>query len=107
MAELTRSLDCAIALSYKRDPLSSKSHFVRAVLLVKGVHFYGFHSSYAPFLKIHMIDPSYLTRAVTLLKSGVVMSTKFNVFESHINFYLQFMCDFNLYGCGWLDLGEV
>ena len=107
MAELTRSLDCAIALSYKKNPLSSKSRFVRAVLLVKGVHFYGFHSSYAPFLKIHMIDPSYLTRAVTLLKSGVVMSRKFNAFESHISFYLQFMCDFNLYGCGWLDLGEV
>lgn len=107
IAELTRSLDCAIALSYKRNPLSSKSRFVRAVLLVKGVHFYGFHSSYAPFLKIHMIDPSYLTRAATLLKSGVVMSKKFNVFESHISFYLQFMCDFNLYGCGWLDLGEV
>jgi DNA polymerase zeta len=107
IAELTRSLDCAIALSYKRNPLSSKSRFVRAVLLVKGVHFYGFHSSYAPFLKIHMIDPSYLTRASTLLKSGVVMSKKFNVFESHLSFYLQFMCDFNLYGCGWLDLGEV
>ena len=107
MAELTRSLDCAIALSHKRNPLSSKSRFVRAILLVKGVHFYGFHSSYAPFLKVHMIDPSYVTRAVTLLKSGVVMSKKFNVFESHINFYLQFMCDFNLYGCGWLDLGEV
>lgn len=107
MAELTRSLDCAIALSYKKNPLSSKSRFVRAVLLVKGVHFYGFHSSYAPFLKIHMIDPSYLTRAVTLLKSGVVMSRKFNAFESHIGFYLQFMCDFNLYGCGWLDLCEV
>lgn len=107
MAELTRSLDRAIALSYKRNPLSSKSRFVRAVLLVKGVHFYGFHSSYAPFLKIHMIDPSYITRAVTLLKSGVVMSKKFNAFESHISFHLQFMCDFNLYGCGWLDLGEV
>ncbi|KAF9652022.1 hypothetical protein BDM02DRAFT_3153972 [Thelephora ganbajun] len=107
VAEITRSLDCAIALSYKRNPLSPKSRFVRAVLLVKGVHFYGFHSSYAPFLKIHMIDSSYLTRAVTLLKSGVVMSKKFNVFESHISFYLQFMCDFNLYGCGWLDLGEV
>ena len=107
MADLTRSIDRAIALSYKRNPLSYKSRFVRAVLLVKGVHFYGFHSSYAPFLKIHIIDPSYLTRAVTLLKSGVVMSTKFNVFESHISFCLQFMCDFNLHGCGWLDLGEV
>ena len=107
IAELTRSLDCAIALSYKRNPLSPKSRFARAVLLVKGVHFYGFHASYGPFLKIHMIDPSYVSRAATLLRSGVVMSKKFNVFESHISFSLQFMCDFNLYGCGWLDLGEV
>ena len=35
------------------------------------------------------------------------MSNKFDVFESHISFHLQFMCDFNLYGCGWIDFGEV
>lgn len=35
------------------------------------------------------------------------MKTKFTTYESHLSYYLQFMCDFSLYGCGWVDLGEV
>lgn len=35
------------------------------------------------------------------------MSTRFRIFESHIGFILQFLSDFGLYGCGWLDLGHV
>jgi len=91
----------------KRNPHSPTSKFVRAILLVKGVHFYGFHSSYSPFLKIVIIDPAFVTRAVTVLQFGNVMRTRFNVYESHLSYVLQFMCDFGLYGCGWIDLGEV
>ena len=91
----------------KRNPHSPNAKFVRAILLVKGVHFYGFHSSYSPFLKIVIIDPAFVTRAVTVLQFGNVMRTRFNVYESHLGYILQFMCDFGLYGCGWIDLGEV
>lgn len=35
------------------------------------------------------------------------MATRFRVYESHLGFILQFMCDFNLYGCGWINLQEV
>lgn len=35
------------------------------------------------------------------------MGTRFRVFESHLSYVLQFLCDFSLYGCGWIDLGEV
>jgi DNA polymerase zeta len=35
------------------------------------------------------------------------MKTRFFVYESHISFILQFMCDFGLYGCGWMDLADV
>ena len=35
------------------------------------------------------------------------MKTKFRVYESHLSFILQFLCDFGLYGCGWIDLAEV
>jgi DNA polymerase zeta len=75
--------------------------------LVKGVHFYGFHASYTPFLKVHLADPALISRAAAILRTGTVMGTRFRVFESHISYVLQFMCDFNLYGCGSLDLGEV
>jgi len=91
----------------KRNPHSPNSKFVRAILLVKGIHFYGFHSSYSPFLKIIIINPAFVTRAVTVLQFGNVMRTRFNVYESHLNYVLQFMCDFGLYGCGWIELGEV
>lgn len=33
------------------------------------------------------------------------MGTKFTTYENHLNYYLQFMCDFGLYGCGWIDIG--
>lgn len=104
ITKLSASLDHAIALSLKRNP---GLQYVRAIILVKGVHFYGFHSSYSPFLKIYLVDPALTNRAVTLLQAGTVMRTKFNVFESHLSFLLQFMCDFGLYGCGWINLGEV
>ena len=107
IAKLKHSLDHAIALSMKRNPESPKSKFVRAIVLVKGVHFYGFHSHYAPFLKIHIADPAFVNRAVTIMQSGTVMKTRFRVFESHISYILQFLSDFGLYGCGWIDLGEV
>lgn len=91
----------------KRNATSPKSQFIRAIILAKGVHFYGFHASYSPFLKIYLADPNFVNRAATILQSGTVMKTRFRVYESHINFVLQFMCDFGLYGCGWMDLGEV
>lgn len=80
---------------------------MRAVVLVKGIHFYGFHSHYAPFLKIHIADPAFVNRAVTIMQSGTVMKTRFRVYESHLSYLLQFLSDFGLYGCGWVDLGEV
>ncbi|KAH9937686.1 uncharacterized protein B0H18DRAFT_1081794 [Fomitopsis serialis] len=107
IAKLTQSLNHAISISMKRNPHSPKSQFVRAIVLAKGVHFYGFHASYSPFLKVHIADSNFMNRAVTILQSGTVMKTRFRVYESHISFVLQFMCDFGLYGCGWMDLGEV
>ncbi|KAI0825134.1 hypothetical protein BC628DRAFT_1321043 [Trametes gibbosa] len=107
IARLKHSLDHAIAISMKRNPHSPKSKYVRAIVLVKGVHFYGFHANYAPFLKIHIADPAFVNRAVTIMQSGTVMKTRFRVYESHISYLLQFLCDFALYGCGWIDIGEV
>ncbi|KNZ79546.1 DNA polymerase zeta catalytic subunit [Termitomyces sp. J132] len=105
--KLTKSLNHAIALSLKCDPLTPSAQYIRAVLLVKGIHFYGFHSSYSPFLKICIVDPGHVRRAVALLQSGIIMGTKFPVFESQLSFVLQFMCDFGLYGCGWIDVEDV
>nr|VWO96738.1 DNA polymerase (EC [Ganoderma boninense] len=107
VTKLKHSLNHAIAISMKRNPQSPKSQFVRAVVLVKGVHFYGFHSNYSPFLKVHIADPAFVNRAVTIVQSGTIMKTRFRVYESHLSYILQFLSDFGLYGCGWIDLGEV
>jgi DNA polymerase zeta len=101
---LTQTLNRAIAISLKRNPFESR--FVRAVILVKGVHFYGFHCSYSPFLKVIMADPGMVHRAATVLRSGAVMRQKIQPFETHLSFLLQFMCDFGLYGCDWLEFAR-
>jgi DNA polymerase zeta len=107
VARLTDSLNYAIAISFRRDPQSSRSRFVRAVILVKGIHFYGFCSGYSPFLKIHIADPALMSRAVAIMQSGSVMGTPFRTFENHLSYILQFLCDFGLYGCGWIQLEDI
>ncbi|CAE6457952.1 unnamed protein product [Rhizoctonia solani] len=101
---LTQALNRAIAISLKRNPLDAK--YVRAVILVKGVHFYGFHCSYSPFLKVIMADPGLVQRAATVLRSGAVMRQKIQTYETHISYLMQFMCDFGLYGCGSLEFSR-
>jgi DNA polymerase zeta len=41
------------------------------------------------------------------MQSGTIMATRFRTYESNLGFILQFMCDFNLYGCGWINLQSV
>ncbi|KIK70996.1 hypothetical protein GYMLUDRAFT_33098 [Collybiopsis luxurians FD-317 M1] len=106
-SKLRRSLNHAIAFSLRKDPNSSKARYIRAIILVKGVHFYGFHSSYSPFLKILVTDPALVSRIVTMMQNGSVMGTRFRIYESHLNYTLQFLSDFGLYGCGWLELDHV
>lgn len=107
IAKLFHSLNHAVTLSFKRNPQSRKSQFIRAIVLVKGVDFYGFHVGYKPFLKILVADPTSVSRMVSILQSGSVMGVRFRVFESHLSYTLQFLCDFNLYGCGLIDIGDA
>ena len=107
ISKLLRSLNHAVALSLKRGPESPRSQFIRAIVLVKGIHFYGFHTSYTPFLKILVANPTYVARIVAILQSGSVMGTRFRVFESHLGYILQFLCDFGLYGCGEIEIEDA
>ncbi|EJD47779.1 hypothetical protein AURDEDRAFT_144423 [Auricularia subglabra TFB-10046 SS5] len=104
---LRRGINHALALQMKLPPNSPKAYYVKRIILVKGVDFYGFHSGYTPFLKIYLYDPSLVTRCVTALRTGSIMRTRFTIYESHHVFKDQVMCDFALYGCNWLELGEV
>ncbi|KAF5003903.1 hypothetical protein FDECE_9579 [Fusarium decemcellulare] len=97
------SIDHALAVSYRRDQNGNNAKFVARITLVKGVPFYGFHVGYRFFLKIYMFNPVVMTRLADLLQQGVIMKHKFQPYEAHLQYLLQFMIDFNLYGCDYLD----
>ncbi|KAK3331099.1 hypothetical protein B0H66DRAFT_88702 [Apodospora peruviana] len=102
-----RSIDRALALSYRRDINRDHPRFVARITLVKGIPFYGFHVGYRFYLKIYMLNPVVMTRLADLLQQGVIMSRKFQPYEAHLQYLLQFMTDYNLYGCGYIDAGTT
>ncbi|KND90320.1 DNA polymerase zeta catalytic subunit [Tolypocladium ophioglossoides CBS 100239] len=97
------SIDHALAVSYRRDQYGDHAKFVARITLVKGIPLYGFHVGYRFFLKIYMFDPIVMTRLADLLQQGVIMKQKFQPYEAHLQYLLQFMVDYNLYGCDYLD----
>ncbi|GAA5949875.1 hypothetical protein JCM3765_007720 [Sporobolomyces pararoseus] len=101
------SLNSAMALSLPMKHKQGQSpQYVAFIVICKGVPFYGYHVGYRTFLKIYMVHPTHKTRLSQCLRSGAVLGTEFDVFEDHIPFLLQFMLDSNLYGCGWVEVGE-
>ncbi|KAI9163520.1 DNA polymerase zeta catalytic subunit [Paramyrothecium foliicola] len=101
------SIDHALAVSYRRDQYGTKAEYVARITLVKGVPFYGFHVGYRFFLKIYMYSPVVMTRLADLLQQGVIMKRKFQPYEAHLQYLLQFMIDYNLYGCDYLDVSKT
>ncbi|KAJ9155397.1 DNA polymerase [Pleurostoma richardsiae] len=101
------SIDHALAVSYRRNDYRETPMFVARITLVKGVPFYGYHVGYHFYLKIYMYNPVYMTRLADLLQQGVIMSRKFQPYEAHLQYLLQFLIDYNLYGCDYLDSSRV
>lgn len=98
---LGKSINVAIGTLLKSK---NKIQAVMAIILVRGIDFYGFHSKYSYFLKIYLLNPNLMTKIVQLLESGTIMATKFKVFDAHIPYTLQFLVDYNLYGMDTIDL---
>ncbi|KAF9173245.1 DNA polymerase zeta [Mortierella sp. AD011] len=105
--QLGMSLNHAACITFNSPQDLRKSQYVAAITPVKGVPFYGYHVGYSCFLKIYLFNPDFESRIVDLMRSGAVMGTRFQPFESHIPFKLQFFIDYNLYGMGWLELEEA
>jgi DNA polymerase zeta len=108
------SLNHAICLALRQNPTSAsnkhgggtdpKHLHVVSVMLVKGVPFYGYHIGYNYFLKVTLVNPSRIYVALEQLRKPAVLGREWQPHEAHMNHVLQFMCDFDLYGCGWLNL---
>ncbi|KAL8953981.1 MAG: hypothetical protein Q9222_000191 [Ikaeria aurantiellina] len=101
------SIDHALAVSYRRNMYDGKTAFVAHISLVKGVPFYGYHVGYKFFLKIYMLNPLHMTRLGDLLRQGAIMKKALQPYESHVQYLLQWMCDYNLYGCAYIDCSQV
>ena len=101
------AIDHALAISYRRNMYDSKSYFVALITLVKGVPFYGYHVGYQYFLKIYMLNPIYMTRLADLLRQGAILKRVMQPYESHMQYIAQWMCDYNLFGCAYIDCKEV
>ena len=97
------SIDHALAVSYRRNVYDGKNAFVAHISLVKGVPFYGYHIGYKFFFKIYLLNPLHMTRLADLLREGAVMKRKLQPYESHMQYIAQWMCDYNLYGCAYMD----
>lgn len=77
------------------------------ITLVKGIPFYGYSVGYKFFLKIYMFNPVVMTRLADLLQQGVIMKRKFQPYEAHLQYLLQFMIDYNLYGCDFVESSQT
>ncbi|KAI2639300.1 DNA polymerase family B [Xylaria nigripes] len=101
------SIDHALAVSYRRNLYDGNHRYVARITLLKGIPFYGFHVGYRFFLKIYMLNPIVMTRLAELLQQGVIMKQRFQPYEAHLQYLLQFMTDYNLYGCAYIDSQKV
>ncbi|KAJ9661272.1 DNA polymerase zeta [Neophaeococcomyces mojaviensis] len=104
---LHMSIDHALAVSYRQNVYDGKNKYVAHISLVKGVPFYGYHVGYKFYLKIYLLNPLHMTRLADLLREGAVMKRVLQPYESHMQYIAQWMCDYNLYGCAYLDATKV
>ena len=101
------SIDHALAVSYRKNIYEGRHHYVAHISLVKGVPFYGYHVGYKFYLKIYLLNPLHMTRLADLLREGAVMKRVLQPYESHMQYLAQWMCDYNLYGCAYLECAKL
>ncbi|KAF1365689.1 DNA polymeras-like protein zeta catalytic subunit [Lizonia empirigonia] len=104
---LRASIDHALALTYRRNAYDGKSVYVGHVSLVKGVPFFGYNVGYKVFLKVYLLNPMHMTRFADLLHQGAILNRIFQPYESHLQYLLQWMCDYNLFGCDYINCAKV
>ncbi|KAH7126951.1 hypothetical protein B0J11DRAFT_432216 [Dendryphion nanum] len=107
MLTLRGSIDQALAAAYRRNTYDGKAVYVGHITLVKGVPFYGYNVGYKIFLKVYLLNPLHMTRFADLLHQGAILNRVFQPYESHLQYILQWMCDYNLYGCAYVNCAKV
>lgn len=105
------------------DPFESANglppkRFIASIEYCRGTPMYGFHLGYRVMLKILFLLSLYKTRLTRLMGERKVDFARFaganrkkpltrlNVYEAHINCFSQFLADYNLFGCSWLEVSR-
>ena len=106
--DFRHSIDHALCQSYRRNFYTNAptSQFVAHISLVKGVPFFGYSVGYKCYLKIYLYNPLHMTRFADLLQQGAILQQHFQPYEAHLQYLLQWMCDFNLYGCAYIETNK-
>ncbi|KAK9464313.1 hypothetical protein V1512DRAFT_278509 [Lipomyces arxii] len=105
--QLYAQINDALRNSYAQPSRTDRANYVANIVLCKAVPFYGFHVGWRYFVKIFMLNPKVMTRLADLFRDGSVCSLPTEVYEAHNPYLAQFMTDFNLFGCGWIQLSDV
>ncbi|CDZ96255.1 DNA polymerase zeta, catalytic subunit [Phaffia rhodozyma] len=114
ISRLGSALNFALARTFNVDPqIRAKDHYassanvIQSITLVKGTPFYGFHIGHTYFLRIAYTKPTSRQLLIRVLAEGAILGQRWDIFEGHLNFELQFLCDFGLSGCGWLEIADA
>ncbi|CAL1214911.1 unnamed protein product [Candida parapsilosis] len=94
---------------------SNLRKYIANVSICKAVPIYGFQLGYKLFYKISLLSPLYKNRLARMFQENKISLHNLDqpggakesgaatyVYEAHLPYLLQFLTDFNLFGCGWL-----
>ncbi|KAJ1980997.1 DNA polymerase zeta [Dimargaris verticillata] len=107
-AQLALSLNQALTtwLHHSAPAEQDTGGSVAGIVRVRATPFYGYAVGERYFWKIYLVNPTHKGVVASLLRRGVVMDTRFDVYESHIPYILQFMVDCNVAGMDWVHLAQ-
>ncbi|CAI5758271.1 unnamed protein product [Candida verbasci] len=96
------------------DDDDSRRKYIANVSICKAVSIYGFQLGYRLFYKISLLSPLYKSRLTNMfherkvslddIENPVEKKPITYIYEAHIPYLLQFLTDFNLFGCGWINI---
>ncbi|XP_045467770.1 DNA polymerase zeta catalytic subunit isoform X2 [Harmonia axyridis] len=105
MYKIASNLDKAINVSLGQT--SSNNQHIYKIILVSGIPFYGYHSKKHQFFKVYLYNPMLIKRVNNLLFNESILGKIYQPHETHLNFTLQFMIDYNLHGMSNIILSQV
>nr|CAH7768167.1 unnamed protein product [Callosobruchus chinensis] len=105
MYRIASSIDKALNVSFNQS--SCTVQHVYKVSLVSGIPMYGYHSKKHQFFKIYLYNPLLINKVGSLMFNETTLGQIHQPHETHLNFTLQFMIDYNLHGMNNINLSEV